>query len=68
MSEFNPHSPLLIHKLPESRRQRLARVRAAALVAIGLIAASGVLLHSRNHHPRGAQVAAVQGPFSYFPG
>lgn len=68
MSEFNPHSPLLIHQIPEGRRQRLARIRTVALIAIGLIAASGVALQGRSHHPAGAQVASTQGPFSYFPG
>lgn len=67
MGEFNPHSPLLIHHIPVGRRQRLARVRTAALVVIGVIAASGIVLQGRNHHP-GAQLASAHEPFSYFPG
>ena len=65
-ARFNVNSPLLIHHLPQSRRQRMARLRAAALVAIAAIAASGILLQGHGRH--GAQVASVQEPFTYFPG
>lgn len=68
MSEFNPHSPLLIHRMPESRRQRLSRVRTLALIVIGAIAAFGVALQSRAHHPAETRLAAAHEPFSYFPG
>lgn len=69
MSDFNPHSLLLIHRIPEGRRQRLARVRTVALIVISLIAVSGVVLHDRgSHHPSGAQIASAHEPFSYFPG
>ena len=68
MSEFSPHSPLLIHKIPENRRQRLSRIRTLALIAIGVIAVSGVAMQSRDHHPAGVQIAAAHEPFSYFPG
>ena len=67
MGEFNPHSLLLIHHVPEGRRHRLARTRTAALIVIGVIAASGIVLQGRNHHP-GAQLASAHEPFSYFPG
>jgi hypothetical protein len=66
MSEFNPHSPLLIHKIPESRRQRLARLRTVALALIATIAVSGVVLQGQSH--RHAQMASAHEPFSYFPG
>ena len=65
-ARFNVNSPLLIHHLPQSRRQRMARLRTAALVAIATIAASGILLQGHARH--GAQVASVQEPFTYFPG
>ncbi|MGE5500469.1 MAG: hypothetical protein ACM3W4_00920 [Ignavibacteriales bacterium] len=68
MGEFNPHSLLLIHHIPESRRHRLARVRALALILIGAIAVSGVVLQGRSHPHAGPQLASTQGPFSYFPG
>jgi hypothetical protein len=67
MGEFHSHSLLLIHHVPESRRRRLARVRTAALVVIGVIAASGIVLQGRSRHP-GAQLAQAHEPFSYFPG
>jgi hypothetical protein len=65
-ARFNVNSPLLIHHLPQSRRQRMARLRTAALVAIATIAASGILLQGQGRH--GAQIASVQEPFTYFPG
>jgi len=62
-------SPLLIHRMPESRRQRLARLRTLALVAIAAIAASGLLMQQRGaHRAEGAQLAAAHEPFTYFPG
>jgi hypothetical protein len=42
-------------------------VRTAALVVIGVIAASGIVLQGRGHHP-GVQLASAHEPFSYFPG
>lgn len=70
MRDTTPYtSPLLIHRLPESRRQRLARLRTLALVAIAAIAASGVVMQQRGaHHAPGAQVASANEPFTYFPG
>jgi len=59
-------SPLLIHRLPQSRRQRLSRRRTLALVAIAAIAASGVLMQERG--ARHTQVACAHEPFTYFPG
>jgi len=59
-------SPLLIHRLPQSRRQRLLRRRTLALAAIAAIAASGVVLQQRGAHR--VQVASAQEPFTYFPG
>lgn len=68
MSEFFPHSPLLIHRLPESRRQRLSRTRTLALIVIAVIAASSVLLQGRSHTHAGVELASAHEPFSYFPG
>lgn len=70
MRDTTPYtSPLLIHRLPESRRRRLARLRALALVAIAAIAASGLWMQQQGlHHAPGAQVASAQEPFTYFPG
>jgi len=70
MRDTTPYSsPLLIHRLPVSRRQRLARLRTAGLIAIAAIAASGVLLQGRGaHRAPGAQVASAHEPFTYFPG
>jgi hypothetical protein len=59
-------SPLLIHRLPENRRQRLARLRTLALVAIAVIAASGAVMQQQG--ARHAQIASVSEPFTYFPG
>lgn len=67
MSEFHSPSLLLIHRMPESRRQRMGRIRTAALVVISVIAASGIALQGRSH-PHGVQLAAAHEPFSYFPG
>jgi hypothetical protein len=58
---------LMIRHLPQSRRQRMARLRTAALVVIGLIAVSGVALQELRPAP--AQVASAEPtPFDYFPG
>lgn len=61
---------LMIRRIPEDRRRRMARLRSLALVAIGAIAVSGVVLQEMHDRgPAGAQVAQVQaGPFDYFPG
>jgi hypothetical protein len=57
----------MIRHMPESRRQRMTRLRAAALVLIGLIAVSGVAIQEM--HPAPAQVASAEpSPFDYFPG
>jgi ferric-dicitrate binding protein FerR (iron transport regulator) len=60
------HSPLLIHRLPASRRRRLSRRRALALASIAAIAACGVLLQQRGGHH--TQLASANEPCTYFPG
>jgi hypothetical protein len=58
---------LMIRHLPQSRRQRMSRLRAAALAAIGVIAVSGIALQELRPVPD--QVASAEpSPFDYFPG
>ena len=61
---------LMIRRIPEDRRRRMARLRTLALLAIGAVAITGVVLqetHDRRR-PANAQVAQISGPFEYFPG
>ena len=61
---------LMIRRVPEDRRKRMSRLRTFALLTIGVIAVTGVVLqeaHDRNI-PGQAQVAQISGPFEYFPG
>jgi hypothetical protein len=61
---------LLIRHMPESRRQRMARLRTTALAVIATIAASGVALQEINAgaRPAGQEVATGPSPFDFFPG
>jgi len=60
---------LLIRHAPLNRRQRMARMRAIALAAIGVIAVSGVVLQrAEQRRPVGTEVASTPSPFDYFPG
>lgn len=73
MGRTGHHSPpgLLIRHIPENRRQRMARLRAFALAAIVVIAATGVVLQEVTDHRRapGVDVASAEPrPFDYFPG
>lgn len=73
MGRTGQYSPpgLLIRHIPENRRQRMARLRTAALAVIACIAATGVVLQEVDAQSRapGVDVAAVEPrPFDYFPG
>ena len=61
---------LMIRRIPEDRRRRMARLRTLALVAIGTIAVTGVVVQEAHDRaaPKAAKVAQVSGPFEYFPG
>lgn len=59
---------IMIRRIPEDRRRRMARLRGAALVAIGAIAVSGMVLQEMHDRAQGQQVAAGPAPFDYFPG
>ena len=61
---------LMIRRIPEDRRRRMARFRTLALIAIGAVALSGMVLqeaHDRTR-PAEAQIASAPGAFEYFPG
>ncbi|HEX6860372.1 MAG TPA: hypothetical protein VF138_09290 [Caulobacteraceae bacterium] len=60
-------SSIMIQRVPEDRRRRMARLRTLALGLIGAIALSGVVLQEM--HDRGSrEVATGPAPFDYFPG
>lgn len=62
---------LLIRHIPESRRDRAARLRTLALALIAIIAAAGVVAQEANQRrtsPTVAIASAEARPFDYFPG
>ena len=66
-SSFAANSRAALSRTP-SHRQQVGRRRLAVLCAIvGLAIASGVVGTLARPHPKPIPVAAVTGPFSYFP-